>query len=137
MKKYAYNNAEQDNLWEEMTQQAYRDGTLDRPVTVKEIMDSWTLKKGYPVVHMSRDYDKNKLVLTQKWFLLNPLNKVSEQEFKLYKWYVPATLTNELDPKFEFESKINWLKPNDSECILISLFYSYTASYISKLIFFS
>ena len=41
MKKYAYNNAKQDNLWEEMTTQAHKDGTLDKSLTVKEIMDTW------------------------------------------------------------------------------------------------
>ena len=35
-------------------------------------MDTWTLKKGYPVVMIDRDYENNKAKLTQKWFLLNP-----------------------------------------------------------------
>jgi aminopeptidase N len=99
-----------------MTKQAYKDSTLNESLTVNEIMDSWTLKKGYPVVDMKRDYDSNKAHLTQKWFLLNPLNKVSEQEYKQYTWYVPVTYTTKKEPQFEFESKTHWLKPYDSEC---------------------
>ena len=47
-------NANQDNLWQELTNQGHIDSTLDRGLSVKLIMDSWTLKKGYPVVHIER-----------------------------------------------------------------------------------
>jgi aminopeptidase N len=39
-------NANQDNLWQELTNQGHIDNTLDRNLDVKNIMDSWTLKKG-------------------------------------------------------------------------------------------
>lgn len=40
-----YENAVQDDLWESFTQQARTDKVL-LPATVKQIMDSWTLKMG-------------------------------------------------------------------------------------------
>jgi hypothetical protein len=39
-------NANQDNLWQELTNQGHIDNTLDRNLDIKQIMDSWTLKKG-------------------------------------------------------------------------------------------
>jgi aminopeptidase N len=41
LQKYQFKNAEQDDLWEELTKQAHLDGTLDSKLTVKEIMDTW------------------------------------------------------------------------------------------------
>lgn len=51
--KHAYGNAVQDNLWEELTEEAHRQGTLPATNTVKQIMDKWTLQTGYPKVGTS------------------------------------------------------------------------------------
>lgn len=40
-----YGNAVQDDLWEAFTQQA-KVNKISLPATVKQIMDSWTLKMG-------------------------------------------------------------------------------------------
>ncbi len=84
-------------------------------------MDSWTLKKGYPVVQVDRFISTNlesNLKITQSWFLLNPLGKffVNKSLYDKYKWYVPFTYTTSSSLNFDFERKPFWLKPNDSEC---------------------
>lgn len=38
--------AVQDDLWDALTQQAHEDGTLDRAITVADVMNTWTLQKG-------------------------------------------------------------------------------------------
>ena len=43
--KRNYTNAVQDDLWEALTVQAKADN-LKLPTSVKEIMDTWTLKMG-------------------------------------------------------------------------------------------
>ena len=45
----AYSNANQDDLWQFLTSAGQEDGTLEE-LTVKEIMDTWTVQMGYPVV---------------------------------------------------------------------------------------
>lgn len=59
LKKYLnahkYANAKHDDLWEALTTQAYLDDALDTNTTVKEIMDSWTLKPGFPVIHAHKN----------------------------------------------------------------------------------
>lgn len=119
MKKHEYSNAEQNDLWEALTEQAIEDGNLDDGLTAKIIMDTWTLRKGYPVVSVERNYSNNEIVLTQKWFLLNPENHVQNtSEYKEYRWYVPFTYTTDQELNFNFENKPQWLKPDEQTSIL-------------------
>ena len=50
---YAYTNANQDDLWGFLTAAGQEDGTL-LDLTVKQIMDTWTVQMGYPVLTFSR-----------------------------------------------------------------------------------
>ena len=90
-------NANQDNLWNQLTLQGHKDKKLDSSLNIKTIMDSWTLKKGYPVITVKRlDFENSStatstvLVIKQNWFLLNPLSKIYNQKnlYNNYKWYV-------------------------------------------------
>ena len=114
LKRFKFKNAKQDDLWEELTKQAYIDKTLSEQLSVKLIMDTWTLKKGYPVVMIDRDYENNKAKLTQKWFLLNPEQFAIEET---QKWYIPFTHTTQRGSmkSFTFEATPYWLKPEDNE----------------------
>ena len=116
MRRFRYKNAKQDDLWEELTKQAYLDKSLAEPLTVKLIMDTWTLKKGYPVVTLDRDYNNNKVKLTQKWFLLNPEKQSIEGD---QMWYIPFTYTTQRGSinNFTFEATPYWLKPEYNEGI--------------------
>lgn len=52
----AYGNAVQDDLWQALQEQAGIDNVV-LPTTIKAIMDSWTLKKNYPLITVTRDYN--------------------------------------------------------------------------------
>lgn len=110
----AYKSALQDDLWEELTKEAYAQGTLDRAYTVKDIMDTWTLQKGYPVVSVIRNYMTNSVALSQKWFLLNPLNKVPAATYNAARWYVPFAYTTSVEKDFDFEKRPVWIRPQDT-----------------------
>jgi aminopeptidase N len=43
-------------LWEALTSQAQADNVLDGSISVKEIMDTWTLQTGFPVIMVTRNY---------------------------------------------------------------------------------
>ena len=53
---HKFGNARQDDLWHQLTLQAHQDDSLPKYMTVKEIMDTWTLQTGYPVVTVTRNY---------------------------------------------------------------------------------
>ena len=61
----AYQSAEQDDLWNALTKQAHVDNALGDNVTVKQIMDTWTLQTGFPVVTVMRDYNNDSANVTQ------------------------------------------------------------------------
>ena len=50
----AFTNADQDDLWGFLTAAGQEDGTLTE-LSVKEIMDTWTVQMGYPVVDIVRN----------------------------------------------------------------------------------
>lgn len=60
----AYGNAQQDDLWQALQEKADED-QVKLPASVKEIMDTWTYKMGYPVVHVSRDYATGTALIIQ------------------------------------------------------------------------
>ena len=70
-KNSKYDAAEQDDLWQYLTEQAHRDGTLPNDLTVKIIMDTWTLQMGFPVVNVHRNYNDNSATVSQERFLIS------------------------------------------------------------------
>lgn len=59
-----FKNVNQDDLWKSLTEVALKDGSLISGMTVKLIMDSWTLQPGYPVLQVERP-DNSTAKLTQ------------------------------------------------------------------------
>jgi aminopeptidase N len=60
-----YGSSTQNDLWEALTSQAHVDNVLDSNMSVKEIMDTWTLQTGFPVVMVTRDYSTGTVHLKQ------------------------------------------------------------------------
>ncbi|QQP51047.1 Aminopeptidase [Caligus rogercresseyi] len=79
----------QDDLWEHLTAQAHKDGTLSKDKSVKEIMDTWTLQMGFPVLTIIRDYEYGIIELYQERFLLSESGKSNDTHD--YQWAIPIT----------------------------------------------
>lgn len=110
LKKYEYGNVLQDDLWECMTDQAHKDGTLQPNMTVKQVMDTWTLQAGYPVVNVTRD--GNDIILTQQRYMLpDSLNNDTT------KWFVPISFGT-AKKIADTEAPEYWL-PNTDESLTI------------------
>merc|ERR1719367_1644264 len=88
LREFSYKAAEQDDLWRHLTSQGHADKTLPEDVTVKQIMDTWTLQMGFPVVTATRDYDGKSAKLTQERFLVS---STDESDTHCYKWWIPIT----------------------------------------------
>ena len=109
-------NAKQDDLWFELNQQARLDERLPQNLDLKTIMDTWTLQKGYPVVHVTRTTNTlgrtMTIKLNQTRFQLEKYRNDTPASNSNYQWYIPFTFTIRSSLNFEFEQAPFWLYPN-------------------------
>uniref|UniRef100_A0A8C5M350 Aminopeptidase n=1 Tax=Leptobrachium leishanense TaxID=445787 RepID=A0A8C5M350_9ANUR len=88
LKDFQYDNTKYSDLWIHL--QAAVDMTVppvDLPQSVSEIMDTWVLQMGFPVVTINTVTG----VVTQKHFLLDPDSVVSRPSQFNYTWIVPIS----------------------------------------------
>ena len=111
---FKYNNAVQDELWSFLTNVA-PSSTLGG-YTIKQIMDTWTLQEGYPVLIVTRNYENHSLTLRQKRFLLDPngsnQSSIYFNPFKPldFQWYIPYDYLIH-----SHLSAFHWLSPNETK----------------------
>lgn len=65
LKQYQNGNADKNELFASLTHEAHAKNVLLPNETVKLIMDTWTNRAGFPVIHSIADYSKNKLRIFQ------------------------------------------------------------------------
>lgn len=82
--KFAYANAVQDDLWAVLTKYGHKYETLPQEMTVKKIMDSWTLQPGYPVVSIERS--GRSVHISQQRYILPKTNQSDNS-----RWVIPIT----------------------------------------------
>ncbi|XP_022908762.2 aminopeptidase N isoform X2 [Onthophagus taurus] len=97
-----YSNAEQDDLWRFLTNQAHLEQILDQDMSVKIIMDSWTLQTGFPVITVTRNYKNRLIKFKQERFLVAGNSSGVDSSL----WWVPLTYSTKNDG---IERK-TWLK---------------------------
>ncbi|XP_072036382.1 aminopeptidase N-like [Amphiura filiformis] len=110
LETYAYNNTGKDDLWAKLSEAAIEDGKSN--MDVKKIMDTWTIQMGYPLVTITRDYDREDgihFTATQERFLLNPDNPDAKKQE--YQWHIPLKYTTSFHPQFENPSQ-EWITPS-------------------------
>ncbi|NXA27343.1 AMPN Aminopeptidase, partial [Ibidorhyncha struthersii] len=83
---FAYGNTVYMDLWLHL-QEAVMRSNVSLPTTISNIMDTWTLQMGFPVVSV------NTLTgtISQNHFLLDPTSVVDRPSVFNYTWIVPVT----------------------------------------------
>lgn len=99
IKKYQFDNAQMDELWQVYTE------TINGPLKIKDIMDTWSLQMGYPVINVTNQGDYYQIA--QSRFLLIPggTYNASESPFQ-YKWNIPFVYCFQSNP---LDTKLQWL----------------------------
>ncbi|XP_050699388.1 aminopeptidase N-like isoform X2 [Eriocheir sinensis] len=113
LEAFKYDNAEQDDLWRHLTEAAHAVGTLPPELSVKAIMDTWTLQMGYPVIRVERSPDGTSASVSQERFLL--VKDDSAEDTHDYKWWVPLTYTGQQRPDFSQTEPQVWMKDSEAQ----------------------
>lgn len=108
--QFQYANAIQDDLWRIMTETAHKHHTLPLDMNVKEIMDTWTLQSGYPVLNIKRQGFN--LIVSQQKFAFPEIDPEDKS-----RWYIPITFTAE-DSLYSSEIPEYWMKNTDDMIVI-------------------
>ncbi|EDV30518.1 uncharacterized protein Dana_GF22897 [Drosophila ananassae] len=111
LQTFAYKNAEQDNLWESLTQAAHKNGALPENYDIKSIMDSWTLQTGYPVINVTRDESGKVAKISQERFLLN---RDIPHDQRKGCWWLPLSYTTQEEHDFNNTLPKAWMECSKS-----------------------
>ncbi|KAJ8960401.1 hypothetical protein NQ318_013681, partial [Aromia moschata] len=103
LKTYQGRNADRQDLFSSLTEEAHKAGVLLPNETVRIIMDTWTGRAGFPVVTATADYERHKLHISQKRFYLIEKDEKSS-------WWVPLSFTNQKNADFNDTKPKFWLK---------------------------
>ncbi|XP_077538609.1 aminopeptidase Ey-like [Haemaphysalis longicornis] len=103
LKKYSFGNANQDELFEELTK-AQPEGP--NTVNVKEVMDTWTKQAGYPVIDVVRNYEERTASITQRHHCVRP------DQARI--WIIPVTYTDARSNNFNDTSNVLWMKSREA-----------------------
>ncbi|XP_041107645.1 aminopeptidase Q-like [Polyodon spathula] len=74
LQNFSYMTAEQDNLWSHWQKAVDSQSEVQLPAPVTDIMDSWTLQIGYPLITLNTS---SGTVTQEKCFLTKPDNHTS------------------------------------------------------------
>ncbi|XP_048524081.1 aminopeptidase N [Dendroctonus ponderosae] len=122
LKNRMYKNAVQDDLWQSLTEETLVSKMLPENTTIKEIMDTWTLQTGYPVLTATIDVNGD-LTIIQKRYLLNRDTNETDQSL----WWVPVTVLDSADTRhhawMEKERQIilKGILPRDTSWFLVNV----------------
>lgn len=115
LNEFSYQSATQDDLWSALTLEAQKSGVFDESMSVKEIMDTWTLQTGFPYIHVTRNYESNKVNFEQRRFILMEANNtIMERDEKESLWWVPITYTTKRESNFTHTRPSHWMKAERS-----------------------
>ncbi|XP_050293871.1 aminopeptidase N-like isoform X2 [Anthonomus grandis grandis] len=103
--EHKYGNADRNDLFTSLTEEARLRDTFESNETVKQIMDTWTEQAGFPVVNVDPDYEKGTLKLIQKRFLLTDTSTKDTS-----KWWIPVSFTSSSAPDFITTTPKFWIK---------------------------
>lgn len=122
LKKYLnyfeYDVSDTVSLYNFFGEQAESDTDLTKDFVVN-VMNSWTLQMGFPLITLKRDPSSNQIQATQEIFLINPGDEPPPQREGVdlqYLWYVPFTWRplQSATPQDDQYNQIHWMMPDNN-----------------------
>ena len=79
-------------------------------MSVKTIMDTWTLQAGFPVVSVKRNYGNNTATIIQNRFLIAGV----EDDYDEYRWWIPLSFSQP-GGSLEDRDRVVWMRDDEKE----------------------
>uniref|UniRef100_A0A1Q3FGJ4 Aminopeptidase N n=2 Tax=Culex tarsalis TaxID=7177 RepID=A0A1Q3FGJ4_CULTA len=98
-----YKGANAEHLYEGLQAAIEGKDILPAGMTIKQIMDSWTTEKGYPVLSVRRSYDSGDVIISQERFISD--RKVPNTNV----WMLPYNYVNQSVADFHDTNTYSWL----------------------------
>lgn len=115
LREFSYQNTVQDDLWHFMTEYGHKHETLPKHVTVKDVMDTWTVQPGYPVVTVERK--GTDIVVKQQRYMLPKTNEKDNS-----KWFIPISYETSETLTSGEKTETHWLTNKDKEIVIPNVF---------------
>lgn len=99
-------------MWEHLTKSAQASHTFDNLTNVKQIMDAWTTKMGFPVVNVTRNYTTKQIEFAQSRFTFIAPNQWKSLDIKYDDslWWIPLSYTTSNEADFENTKPKDWIR---------------------------
>lgn len=99
-------------MWEHLTKTAQDTHTFDNLTNVKEIMNAWTTKMGFPVVNVTRNYSTNNIEFAQSRFTFIAPSQWKSLQIKYDEalWWIPLSYTTATEADFNNTKPKNWIR---------------------------
>ncbi|EDX17573.1 GD16024 [Drosophila simulans] len=93
-------------LWHTLQEESDNQMSLRQDIKVSQLMDSWTMQPGYPLIRVVRNYDTNEVTVSQERFLRNPGKLMQKRQ---QCWWVPLTFATAGIDSFVSTLPSEWL----------------------------
>ncbi|CAG7716710.1 unnamed protein product [Allacma fusca] len=111
IKKHAYQTAVQDDLFEELN--VVGQSLLPAGITVKDILDTWTLKRGFPLVRVEA-LNNSTVRLSQEVFSLSVKEQPTNNSAS---WWVPITIASSKSQNVT-SAPVAWIPSNTASIVV-------------------
>ncbi|CAG7836481.1 unnamed protein product, partial [Allacma fusca] len=108
VKTYNFQAIHQDQFFEVLNSEAIRAGAIPENATMKNIMDTWTLQSGYPLIRVAQILGEKRISFEQEKYDPDGTNDKAT-------WWVPIKFTLEKDPDFENTFPDLWIAPDEKQ----------------------
>lgn len=108
-----YHVATPDDLWSHLTRSAHDSNTFDNLTNVKQIMDAWITKMGFPVVNVTRNYETNEVSFDQSRFTFIAPNQWKSLQIQYdaeVLWWIPLSYTTMNQANFNDTKPKDWIR---------------------------
>ncbi|XP_078070884.1 leucyl-cystinyl aminopeptidase [Mustelus asterias] len=115
LNEHKYGNTKTEDLWNSITEVKNVD------LNVKEMMNTWTLQTGFPMVTVKLDTTANKIHLCQERFLRMSISQdPSSSPDSSYLWHIPLTyITSSCSNYTQSKCIKTWLLKNKTDIIYL------------------